>query len=144
MLGRWRRPVPQALRVLIADDTSAIRALYRAIFEVSRGFEVVGEAGDGDEAVAVAIAQRPDVVLMDVEMPRMDGLLAMSLIRRRFPATKFVVISGLEPAAVGPTASRYGADAYFQKGGVKPSELVEAVGRVCGRRSAPLHPLGAV
>ena len=130
--------------VLIADDQALVRVGLRKILESEPELSVVGEAGDGDEAVAVAIAQRPDVVLMDVEMPRMDGLLAMSLIRRRFPATKFVVISGLEPAALGPTASRYGADAYFQKGGVKPSELVEAVGRVCGRRSAPLHPLGAV
>src|SRR6185437_10442552 len=66
---------PPALRVLVADDQELVRAGFRLILEAA-GFTVVGEAADGAEALALAAAQRPDVVLMDIRMPVMDGLAA--------------------------------------------------------------------
>src|ERR1700757_301630 len=68
-------PGPVALRVLVADDQELVRAGFRLILEAA-GFAVVGEAADGAEALALAAAERPDVVLMDIRMPVMDGLAA--------------------------------------------------------------------
>ncbi|MBV9168725.1 MAG: response regulator, partial [Chloroflexi bacterium] len=65
-----------SLRVLIADDQALVRAGFRMILESDGGIEVIGEASDGDEAVAATRRLQPDVVLMDVRMPRLDGLEA--------------------------------------------------------------------
>src|SRR5690348_6956195 len=73
MTASARPPLP--LRVLVADDQELVRAGFRLILEAA-GFAVVGEAADGAEAVALAAAERPDVVLMDIRMPVMDGIAA--------------------------------------------------------------------
>ena len=71
------------IRVLLADDQALVRAGFRALLDARGDIEVVGEAADGAEAVALAAAERPDVVLMDVRMPRMDGLEATAPHHRR-------------------------------------------------------------
>lgn len=85
------------IRVLVADDSRSFRALLRAILERAPELEVVGEAGDGAEAVALTARHRPDVVTMDVRMPGVDGLAAIEEIMARHP-TPVVVVSG----EVGP------------------------------------------
>ncbi|HVF14485.1 MAG TPA: response regulator, partial [Acidimicrobiales bacterium] len=80
------RPFASFLRVVIADDASAMRALLRRMLEDSAAFDVVGEAGDGEEAVRLAGALHPDLVILDVAMPGMDGLTAIAGIRRESPA----------------------------------------------------------
>ncbi|HYG70170.1 MAG TPA: response regulator, partial [Anaeromyxobacteraceae bacterium] len=85
------------IRCLVADDSRAFRAILRAILSQAQGVEVVGEAADGDEAVAKVLALRPDVVTMDVRMPGKDGLAAIAEVMARAP-TPIIVVS----AEAGP------------------------------------------
>ena len=80
-------------RVLVVDDQRAFRSLARMMLETDGGFQVVAEAADGDEAVELVEEVKPDVVLMDVNMPRMNGLEATRRILARHPETKVVLMS---------------------------------------------------
>ncbi|HEX2272776.1 MAG TPA: EAL domain-containing protein [Acidimicrobiales bacterium] len=113
-------------RVLLVDDDAALRRVVRMLLEDEEHFEVVGEAEDGREAVAVARHVRPDVVVLDLAMPGIGGLEALPLIQAVAPQAKVVVLSGLEPTIYGPTALRQGAAAYFAKRG-DLSELVSGL-----------------
>jgi DNA-binding NarL/FixJ family response regulator len=84
-------PSPPPLRVLVADDQELVRAGFRLILEAA-GFAVVGEAADGSEAIALAAAECPDVVLMDIRMPVMDGLAATRQLTASGPGAPKVVI----------------------------------------------------
>jgi signal transduction histidine kinase len=106
--------VPQ-VRVLVVDDTPALRVLMRAVLE-GTGFEVVGEAGDGLAGVTLAAELRPDLVLLDLAMPVMDGLEALPRLREELPDTKVVIVSGFERRAMENQVVEAGADAYVQKG----------------------------
>jgi DNA-binding NarL/FixJ family response regulator len=81
------------MRVVVADDQTAVREGLVTILELLPGIDVVGAAADGAEAVALAAAETPDVVLMDLHMPRVDGLAATSEIRARVPETQVVVLT---------------------------------------------------
>jgi DNA-binding NarL/FixJ family response regulator len=81
------------MRVVVADDQTAVREGLVTILELLPGIDVVGAAADGAEAVALAAAEKPDVVLMDLHMPRVDGLAATSEIRARVPETQVVVLT---------------------------------------------------
>jgi signal transduction histidine kinase len=105
------RPV----RVLVVDDTPALRVLMRAVLE-GTGFEVVGEAGDGLAAITQAMELKPDLVLLDLAMPVMDGLEALPRLREGLPETKVVIVSGFERRAMEAQVVEAGADAYVQKG----------------------------
>src|SRR5205807_6307527 len=83
----------EAIRVLLADDHAVVREGLRAFLELQDGIEVVGEAADGREAIEAVEAQRPDVVLMDLVMPRVDGLAAMRILRDRVPSARVVVLT---------------------------------------------------
>src|SRR4051812_1368581 len=116
----------EAIRVLLADDHPVVREGLRAYLEVQDGIEVVGEAADGDEAVARAEALRPDVVLMDLVMPRRDGVAAMRELRRVLPGCRVVVLtSHLDDDRLLP-AIRAGAAGYLLKD-AQPGELLRAV-----------------
>jgi two-component system chemotaxis response regulator CheB len=106
---------PSPLRVLVADDAPALRALLRAALEQEGRVEVVGEAEDGEHAVALAAALRPDVVVLDIQMPGVDGLSALPAIRRAAPAARVVVLSGCEAAATAHRALALGARRYVEK-----------------------------
>jgi PAS domain S-box-containing protein len=105
-----------ALRVVLADDAEDIRLLLRLSLTTSQGFEVVAEAGDGQQAVDLTAEHRPDVVLLDLSMPVMDGLQAIPEIRRVSPGTRIVILSGFDERRMKPVAMELGADAYLEKG----------------------------
>jgi DNA-binding NarL/FixJ family response regulator len=107
-----------AYRVIVADDAAGMRELMRTLLSLEPDFEVVGQAGDGVEAVALVTALKPDLVVIDVSMPVMDGLQAIEQIRRVSPATRVAVLSG--ERRVLPE----GADTHIEKG--TPNEVVIA------------------
>ena len=112
-------PVPAvaaapAPRVLLADDYADIRGLMRFQLEKA-GFEVVGEAADGASAVALAIEQVPDVVVMDLAMPVMDGLEAIPMMRATAPGMRIIVLSGFSTATVAEQALAAGASRFVEK-----------------------------
>ena len=114
----------QPIRVVLADDTRDIRLLLSLALELAGGFEVVGEAADGSEAITQATVHQPDVVLLDLAMPVLDGLQALPQIREGAPDSLVVVLSGFGAEAMGEEAVRLGAATYVQKG-VNPTELAE-------------------
>ncbi len=104
-------------RVLLVDDSSDIRLLLRRTLTRASTFEIVGEASDGREAIVLAGNLQPDVVVLDLAMPVMDGLEALPQIRQRLPDAKIVVLSGFEEGRTEQAALEAGADAYIEKGG---------------------------
>lgn len=111
-------------RVVIADDTPAIRELLRVCLDMDGGFEVVGEAGDGANAVRVCEEKAPDLVLLDLAMPVMDGLEATRRIREQLPGVRIIILSGFDEAKMSNEALRRGADAYIPKG-TSPEEIIK-------------------
>ncbi|MFF3442421.1 response regulator [Streptosporangium sp. NPDC002721] len=127
-----------SVRVLVTDDQALIRGGFRMILEARDDLEVVGEAADGHEAVALTGRLRPDVVLMDVRMPGMDGLEATRRIVASGSAARVVILTTYDLDESVFAALRAGASAFLLKD-VRPAELVEAV-RVVARGDAVLAP----
>jgi DNA-binding NarL/FixJ family response regulator len=127
-------------RVLIADDQVLVRAGFRALLDAQRDIEVVAEANDGAEAVELARRTRPDVVLMDVRMPRMDGLEATRRITGdpTLSATRIVVLTTFELDEYVFGALRAGASGFLLKD-IDPGDLLTAV-RVVADGDALLAP----
>lgn len=114
------------IRVLLADDHSLFRKGLAALLEKEEGFTVVGEAQDGTEAVEKAQQLKPDVVLMDISMPRMDGIAATQKIRRDAPSTKIVMLTILEEDKKLFDAIKAGAHGYLIKN-MSPRTLFETL-----------------
>jgi two-component system, NarL family, response regulator LiaR len=118
--------VAEPIRVLIADDHAVVREGLRTFLDLQDGIEVVGEAGDGDEAIREAERLQPDVVVIDLVMPRLDGVQAMRELRERVPGTRAIVLTSfLDDERLLP-AMRAGAAGYLLKS-VQPPELARAV-----------------
>ena len=114
------------IRVLLVDDHAVVREGLRAFLELQDGVEVVGEAADGEEAVAEASRLTPDVILMDLVMPKLDGVGAMRQIRESVPTARVVVLTSfLEDERVLP-AIQAGAAGYLLKN-TEPAELARAL-----------------
>jgi DNA-binding NarL/FixJ family response regulator len=122
------------LRLLIADDQPLMRAGFRAVLEATGEMEVVAEAGDGREAVATARAVRPDVVLMDIRMPNLDGIEAI----KQMPGHRVLVLTTFPMDEYIVEALRAGASGFITKD-VPAAELVRAV-RVVAAGDALLTP----
>ena len=105
-----------ATRLLICDDVQDIRLLMRIAFENDGDFEVIGEAANGDEGIAAAHSLKPDVVLLDINMPVKGGIEALPEIRAAVPDATIVIFSGFEEWSLGEETHRCGADAYIEKG----------------------------
>ncbi len=103
------------IRILLADDQSLIRAGFRMILKAEPEFQVVGEAGDGDAAVAQAAELQPDVVLMDIRMPQLDGIAATRLITGREGAPRVLVLTTFDLDEYVYEALRAGASAFLLK-----------------------------
>lgn len=114
------------IRVLLADDEAMIRAGVRAIVQSDPGVEVVAEAADGREAVELVLSHRPDVVLLDIRMPRMDGLAACAEILRVAPGTRVVILTTFGEDAYISQALGDGASGFLLKAG-DPRELIAGV-----------------
>ncbi|WP_281156341.1 response regulator transcription factor [Streptomyces sp. HYC2] len=114
-----------APRVLVADDQTLIRTGFRLIL-TARGIDVVGEAADGAEALAVASELRPDVVLMDIRMPNMDGLEATRRILERLPDCRVLILTTFDLDRYVYTALSIGASGFLLKD-VTPEHLAAAV-----------------
>jgi DNA-binding NarL/FixJ family response regulator len=127
------------IRVLIVDDHAVVREGLRTFLELQDGMSVVGEAGDGEEAVRQAEALKPDVVLMDLVMPRLDGVGAMRELRRRLPSTRVIVLTSFAEDERLLPAIQAGAAGYLLKN-VAPAELARAV-RAAHAGEALLDPL---
>lgn len=127
------------IRVLIVDDHLVVRAGIRALLATEPLIEVVGEASDGAEAVAEAIRLRPDVILMDLVMPQLDGIAAIERIMRSQPMARILVLTSFEADDKVLPAIRAGALGYTLKD-FGPAELVRAIQRVA-RGESSLHPV---
>ena len=114
------------IRVLIADDHPVVRRGLAALLGTLAGFEVVGEAADGDSAVREAQVTRPDVVLMDVRMPGCDGVEATRRIRAVAPRTAVLILTMHDDDATVFTAMQAGARGYLLKG-AEQEEIVAAL-----------------
>lgn len=103
------------LRILVADDKPLVRAGIRMLLEPYRNWTVCGEAANGREAIAQAIALKPNVILLDVSMPELDGLTALPLIRQRVPDAAIVIMTLHESLDVARIAADLGVTAYIAK-----------------------------
>lgn len=113
-----RRSVPLEegnLRVVIADDDARFRKVLRGILQVKGDIEILGEAGDGEEAVDLCRQRHPDVVLMDISMPNMNGLAATLLIKSELPHSKVILLTVHEDAKYRMAGKTCGADAFIAK-----------------------------
>jgi NarL family two-component system response regulator LiaR len=114
------------IKVLIADDNAAVRQGLRAYLSLQEEIEVVGEAANGLEAVEQTSHLLPDVVLMDLMMPQLDGIEATKQISSLNPSAQVIVLSGLNEEEKAFSATKAGAFSYILKG-VSPDELVRAI-----------------
>jgi two-component system, NarL family, response regulator LiaR len=121
--------MPDPIAILIADDHPVVRQGLRTFLETQDGLEVVGEASDGAEAAELAQQLLPDVVLMDLVMPGLDGVEATRRIREISPSTKVIVLTSFDEDEKVFPAVKAGAAGYLLKD-VRPQELAEAVRRV--------------
>ena len=121
------------IRVLLADDQELVRAGFRALLDAQRDIEVVGEAGDGEQAVARAAELAPDVVLMDIRMPRRDGLEATRAIVAddRLEGVRVIILTTFELDEYVFEAIRCGASGFLVKD-TRPADLIEGVRIVAG------------
>ena len=114
-----------AINVLIVDDLAFIKIVLRDILEKS-GFRVVGEASNGEEAINLYLDKRPDVVLMDITMPGMDGLTALKRIRELDPAARVIICSALGQQRLIVQAIQLGAKDFIVKP-FQPQRVISAL-----------------
>jgi two-component system, NarL family, response regulator LiaR len=126
------------IHVLIADDHAIVRKGIRALLSETPGFEVVAEAADGQEAVERAAATHPDVILMDLVMPVMDGIEATTQITRHQPDARILVLTSFAADAKVFPAIKAGASGYLLKDS-SPEDLIRAIRQV-HRGEPSLHP----
>jgi DNA-binding NarL/FixJ family response regulator len=126
------------IHVLLADDHDLVRSGLRAALRGQEDFSVIGEAGDGEEAVREAVRTRPDLVVMDVRMPRLGGIEACREIRSALPGTNVLMLTSYADEQAVMASIVAGASGFMLKG-VKTAELIEAM-RVVGRGGKTLDP----
>lgn len=124
--------------VLICDDVDAMRLLLTSVVESHPGLRVVGEARDGYEAVTEARRLQPDVVLLDLSMPRRTGLDALPELRQVAPAAEVIVLSGFIASTIEADVLALGAARFIEKG-ADPDDIIAAIEEVtAARRLSPI------
>ena len=119
-------PAPRPVRVVLADDHELVRSGIKALLSMVDGVEVIAEASDGGELVALVESLKPDLVMTDISMPGMDGITAISEIHRRHPDVKLLVLSMYDTVDFVKRAVASGACGYLMKD-APPFELEQAV-----------------
>lgn len=117
--------------MVVCDDQPGYRKIVSAVLDLEPGLVVVGEAANGQEAVNLARDLRPDVLVLDIAMPVLDGLEALPLIQAVSPETKVVMLTGVASDTFRDRARGGGAVLFIEKG-TNIQDVVEAVARVCG------------
>jgi CheY-like chemotaxis protein len=125
---------PAAVRVLLADDHAMVRQGLRSLLEVYRDVTVIGEAADGEEAVELTRHLCPDVIVMDVNMAKMDGIEATRQIKARWPSIMVIGLSFSSPSQVEPMLLQAGASCYVSKDSAG-DRLYEAIIAVMKRQT---------
>jgi NarL family two-component system response regulator LiaR len=138
MRGRGGKIVNTPIRVLVVDDHPLVRRGIVAVLEIEDDLEVAGECSDGEEAVQQALHLRPDVILMDLVMPKLDGISAIQAIKARQPEIKILVLTSFNTADMVFPSLNAGASGYLLKDS-DSTELVRAIHQVY-RGEASLHP----
>lgn len=123
-------------RTVIADDLPEMRRLLKRVVERGGRFEVIGEAGNGLEAIVAVREQQPDLLLLDISMPVCDGLEALPQVRASSPRTVVAMVSGFEAGRLESTARKLGASAYLEKG-MQPDEIVDVLLAVMEEQQDP-------
>jgi DNA-binding NarL/FixJ family response regulator len=118
-------------RVVVCDDQSGYRRIVSTVLDLEPGLVVVGEAANGQEAVNLVKELRPDVLVLDIAMPVLDGLEALPLIHAASPETKVVMLTGVASDTFRNRAREGGAALFIEKG-TNIQDVVEAVAGVCG------------
>ncbi|WP_267489823.1 response regulator [Actinomyces bovis] len=125
---------PNPIRVVLADDQALMRMGFRMVLEAEEGIEVVGEASDGSSALAQARALRPDVILMDVRMPGMNGIEATKEITSQYPATRVLILTTFDLDEYAFSGLKAGAAGFLLKD-TRPADLAEAIRTVANGES---------
>lgn len=118
----------ERIRVIIADDLEDTRRSLKIMLSFSKDIEVIGEAKDGEETLAMVERLKPDVLVLDINMPKVDGISVLKTITKRFPEVKIVAISFQSDKEYERALKKFGASYYL----VKPftiSQLIEAIKR---------------
>ena len=124
-----------AIRVVLADDHAIVRKGIRDFLEEDTAIRVVAEANDGEEAVALVARERPDIALLDIQMPRLNGLDAARRLRKEFPQVRLLMLTAFEDEPYILAALRAGVNGYLLKT-ASSEELVHAVRAVAGGETA--------
>lgn len=132
-----RRLLTVRTRILVADDVDAYRDTLVAVLELEDDFDVVAELASGDRVVACALEHNPDVALLDIDMPGLDGLTAAAELRERLPACRILILTGLAVPDHLTRAVAAGVSGFLAKDGTA-DDVVDAVRRVArGERVLP-------
>lgn len=119
-------------RIVLVEDHPDVRGVIGALLAYEDRFALVGEAENGEQGIAVAQRERPDVVLLDLAMPVMDGLTALPIIQESVPEAKIIVLSGFGTDRTVHAAMRAGASAFLHKDADLPTNLIQVLDRVTG------------
>jgi two-component system, NarL family, response regulator NreC len=120
-------------RILIADDNKPSRTLLKTLLERHEGWSVCGVAKNGDEAVQKAIELKPDIILLEIEMPKLDGLSACRLIRKKVPTSKILILTVCQSLEVARIAAESGAGGYVSKSFIS-RDLIPAIEAMMSRK----------
>ena len=115
-----------SLRILISDDEPLVRTGLRMLLERHQDWTICGEAGDGIEGVEQAVVLKPDILLLDISMPKLDGLSAVPLIREKIPDSDIVILTLHESLEMARIAAKAGARAYVTKSSLS-TELIPTI-----------------
>lgn len=140
---QWSRETGSAsVGVLICDDNGSLRLALRAVIGSRPSLRVLGEAADGNEAIAEARRLQPDVILLDLAMPQLTGLEALGELRRIAPEAKIIVFSSFADASVAQDVIELGAVRYMEKGG-DIEELNDAIEEAAAAKTRSRAPTRA-